>query len=358
MQNVRTLSFLKTDIRGFTVRSGEISSGELDALLTEHRTLTETVVARFGGAVFKEMGDSFLVVFPSATAAVRAGITLQRELTVTQAGLGDQQRIEVRATVSTGDVIEQEGDYFGTAVNLAARMEGVTPAGEVYVSGLTRQALHDPEIEMELVDNFGFKGIEDPVPVYRAVFKHETRSVTNVAIMFSDIMRFSSFANSHDKAQVEALLDFWESAHRRVLLAHDGDLRLVLGDVCLMTFPDVARALAAAEKLSEEVRERNADPGNDPVQFAVGVEIGDLHIYRTAIFGPSANRADFAREVALHSRLHELEAESLVMLTDAAYRSLEPDLQGRFEAVDRDRENLARRMENRAIKGLWKSWPG
>ena len=46
------------------------------------------------------------------------------------------------------------------------------------------------------------------------------------------------------------------------------------------------------------------------------------------------------------------------MLTDAAYRSLEPDLQGRFEAVDRDRENLARRMENRAIKGLWKSWPG
>jgi class 3 adenylate cyclase len=354
MQTLRTLNVLKTDIRGFTVRSSEISSTDLDELLTEHRLLTERVVERHGGTIFKEMGDSFLVVFESATAAVQAGVDLQRELSVTQAGLGDDHRVEVRATVTTGDLFEQDGDYFGMGVNLAARMEAITPAGEVYVAHGTMTAAHDPSFEFELVGDYGFKGVPGAVPVYRAVFKHATRTIRSVAIMFTDIMRFSSYANTHECEEVEQLLDTWESAHRRVLNKHSGQLRLVSGDQFLTTFPDANTALAAALDLTKYVQEWNAEHPDGAIQFGVGIEVGDIHIYRTAIFGPAANRADFCREAAMHVRDYVGYARvAQVVLTGVAKDSLGSAASAGLKRMDEDADNLARRMKNRQIEALW-----
>ena len=67
---------------------------------------------------------TFAGVHPDA----RLTIDLQRTLARTSGSLADA--VEVRIAVTAGDVLMQDGDIFGTPVNLVARLEGETPAGE------------------------------------------------------------------------------------------------------------------------------------------------------------------------------------------------------------------------------------
>jgi len=354
MHKLRTLNILKTDIRGFTIRSSEISSAELDALLNDHRLLTESIMKEHGGIIFKEMGDSFLVVFESATAAVKAGIKLQQELSITQAGLGDDHRVEIRISVTTGDLFEQDGDYFGMGVNLAARMEGITPAGEIYVTHGTMTAAHDPSFDFELVGNYEFKGVPDATPVYKAVFKHATRTIREAAIMFTDIMRFSQYANAHNCKEVEQLLDIWEDTHRSILERYSGNLRMVVGDQCLSTFPDAKSAFAAAIGLCKSIQKWNAAHPNLMFQFGVGIEVGDVHIYKTAIFGPAANRADFCREIATDMYVSENHTQAAqIVMTDSAKTAIDSADKTAIKQMDDTVNNLKQRMKNREIGALW-----
>ncbi|WP_432812932.1 adenylate/guanylate cyclase domain-containing protein [Pantanalinema sp. GBBB05] len=56
---------------------------------------------------------------------------------------------------------------FGDSVNLAARIESVTPAGETYLSQAAWLALNKAEVSTEFVDSFSLKGMSEPEKVYR-----------------------------------------------------------------------------------------------------------------------------------------------------------------------------------------------
>ena len=74
--NRRTLGFLFADLRGYTAfveRQGDAAAA---GLLHDYRQLVREVVAKFGGAEIKTEGDSFYVVFQSASSAVECGLAL------------------------------------------------------------------------------------------------------------------------------------------------------------------------------------------------------------------------------------------------------------------------------------------
>src|SRR5437870_5817059 len=116
MSTLRTLTIVKTDVRQFTDRVERMTSGELDAFLRAHRADVARVFSAHGGRIVKEIGDSYLAAFESSTAALEACIELQRHL-VCATENPSAGRIEVRIAVTSGDVLEQEGDVFGTPVN-------------------------------------------------------------------------------------------------------------------------------------------------------------------------------------------------------------------------------------------------
>jgi class 3 adenylate cyclase len=129
--------FLFADLRGYTAfveRAGDAAAAEL---LERYRSLVRGVVAEQAGAEIRTEGDSFYVVFPSPSAAVRAGLLLVERARADAADHPDAP-ISVGVGIHAGESAETNEGYVGSAVNLAARICSVARAGEVLVSGTVR----------------------------------------------------------------------------------------------------------------------------------------------------------------------------------------------------------------------------
>src|SRR3712207_2356811 len=72
----RTNGFLFADLRDYTRYVERHGDAAAAALLDAYRALVRAEVGKFGGAEIKTEGDSFYVVFPSASAAVQCGLAL------------------------------------------------------------------------------------------------------------------------------------------------------------------------------------------------------------------------------------------------------------------------------------------
>ena len=134
MVTVKTTVIAKTDIVEYTPRISKLSEAELSKLLSDHQTFVSGIVTKFEGSIVKGEGDSFWIIFPSVTTAVLAAIEMHDALRVMQAGRGEEKCLAIRVAITVGDILHQENDIFGFAVNLLARIETITPANERIVT--------------------------------------------------------------------------------------------------------------------------------------------------------------------------------------------------------------------------------
>jgi class 3 adenylate cyclase len=113
------------DLSGFTHLSHHLALDELSQVLTIfEETATDTVQAG-GGRIVKFLGDAVMWVAADPGDLARIGSALVRHPRAAEA------EIEVRAGLAYGRVLAQDGDYFGTPVNLASRLVSVAQPGQV-----------------------------------------------------------------------------------------------------------------------------------------------------------------------------------------------------------------------------------
>jgi class 3 adenylate cyclase len=178
--HTRTVMF--TDLTGFTEEVSRSDREGLRRILHEHEGVVAPIVKRFRGRVIKNLGDSFLCLFDSATDAVRAGLDILESLGTVAVQErspywpvvpdGDVRRahtLRLRIGLATGDVEEIDGDAFGETVNLAARVLSKTQDGQLWFSPATRLCMNAAEISWEPVGQFELKGIPGGVELFRAV---------------------------------------------------------------------------------------------------------------------------------------------------------------------------------------------
>lgn len=165
----KVLSIMFTDIKGFTERTSATSREDLVGLLKKHDSLLIPVIGRFSGTIVKTIGDAFLVTFDSPTNAVLCGVMIQHNLREFNAGRPDAEKIFIRVSVNMGEVEVRDGDVFGEAVNIAARLEGVTEASEIYFTESVYLAMNKAEVPSSEVGSFRLKGIPEAIKVYRVI---------------------------------------------------------------------------------------------------------------------------------------------------------------------------------------------
>jgi hypothetical protein len=119
------VTFLFTDIEGSTRRWEEDPEAMRSALALHDEVLRSAIEAQ-DGWLFKHTGDGVCAAFGSARAAVDAAVVAQREL-----------GLPVRMGVATGEAEEQAGDYFGPALNRAARVMAAGHGGQILVAAST-----------------------------------------------------------------------------------------------------------------------------------------------------------------------------------------------------------------------------
>ena len=139
-----TVTILFTDIEGSTALAQRLGDKAYHALLTEHNGILREQVARHGGHEVKSMGDGFMVAFASAARALSCAVDIQKAFAAYNAERASahaepvEAPINVRIGLNTGESIEEAGDYFGTAVTLAARIAARAQGGQILVSEVVR----------------------------------------------------------------------------------------------------------------------------------------------------------------------------------------------------------------------------
>jgi class 3 adenylate cyclase len=163
-----TRGFLFADLRDYTSYVETHGDRAGASLLERYRALVRDAVAAAHGAEIKTEGDSFYVVFDSASAAVRCGQEI-----VSAANASDPaDPIRVGVGIHAGETVETGDGYVGSAVNIAARLCAQAKAGELLVSetvrALTRTYL---EVEFEPLGTRHLKGVNEQIAIYRVMPK-------------------------------------------------------------------------------------------------------------------------------------------------------------------------------------------
>ncbi len=161
------LAIVFTDIKGFTERTSAQTLEENQRLLARHNELLAPLFKAFGGRIIKSIGDAFLVTFESPTQAVLSGLAIQDRLWAYNRNAPEREQFHIRVAINVGEVRLEANDVFGEPVNIAARVEGITDADEVYFTEAVFLSMNKAEVPAEEVGSFDLKGIPGKIRVYR-----------------------------------------------------------------------------------------------------------------------------------------------------------------------------------------------
>jgi class 3 adenylate cyclase len=112
--------------------------GTLQALKAIRAELIDPTIAAHNGRLVKTTGDGLLVEFGSVVDALRCATEIQAGMADRNTTTAADKRIEFRIGVHQGDVVIENDDILGDAVNVAARLEGLAEPGGVCVSARVR----------------------------------------------------------------------------------------------------------------------------------------------------------------------------------------------------------------------------
>jgi predicted ATPase/class 3 adenylate cyclase len=263
-----TITMLFSDIEGSTTLLQRLGPGYRD-VLNQQRRIIRAAIEAYGGHEMGTEGDSFYVVFSSASAAVQAAVQAQRALVRVAAG-GDYLR--VRMGLHTGEPELHEEGYVGLDVHRAARVAAAANGGQIVLTSAT-WALAEGHVPGTVRD-LGWhrlKDIQEPEHLLRLVIPdlvEEDRPVRTVGTPASLPRPGTSFVAREDLVQrVDSMLR--EHAVRLLTLVGPGGV----GKSRL--------ALEVAERCAEWVRDgvffvrladvRTTDDAWSAIGDAVGV---------------------------------------------------------------------------------------
>ena len=135
-----TVTFLFTDLEGST-RLWEEHPDAMQSALARHDEILRDAISAHNGSIVKTTGDGAHAAFADATSAVRAARDAQRALTGESWGATGPLR--VRMGIHTGSAELRAGDYYGTALNRAARLMSAANGGQVVISLTAEELLRD-----------------------------------------------------------------------------------------------------------------------------------------------------------------------------------------------------------------------
>jgi class 3 adenylate cyclase len=158
----RTVLF--TDVEGSTALTQRLGDAKAREVLRQHERIVREALKSHGGSEVKTMGDGFMVSFGSATRALECAIAMQRAFA--EHNESAPEPIRVRIGLNAGEPIAEEGDLFGTAVNLAARICGHAESGQILAPIVVRELAAGKQFMFADLGETELRGFEDPVRLY------------------------------------------------------------------------------------------------------------------------------------------------------------------------------------------------
>ena len=166
-------AILSADVKGYSRLMGEDEESTARTLNTYKEVMTGLIQVHHGRVV-DASGDNVLAEFASVVDAVRCAVEIQKELKTRNAELPENRWMEFRIGINLGDVIEDGEQILGDGVNIAARLESLSEAGGICISGTAYDHVENKlSLGYEYLGEQAVKNIAKPVRVYRVLMEPE-----------------------------------------------------------------------------------------------------------------------------------------------------------------------------------------
>jgi class 3 adenylate cyclase len=171
---ITSLTFLFTDLKGSTELYERVGDLVAFDLVKAHFRVLNEIVASEAGAIVKTIGDAVMATFPTPNRAVAAALRMREAMRDLNDGHNREDlllKIGIHEGPCLAVVLNDRQDYFGTTVNIAARVQGLADSRNILA---TRSVVTDPQASA-LLETSGLKpvsqhralrGIADEVAVY------------------------------------------------------------------------------------------------------------------------------------------------------------------------------------------------
>jgi len=137
--SIESLGFLFTDLKGSTEMYERLGDAQAFALVKEHFYIMERLVRDHGGAIVKTIGDAVMAVFIDPQDALHTAVEMIEAFDDLETAAKLKNSIIVKVGIHHGPCIavtlNERIDYFGTTVNIAARVQGLSDGRDVMASG-------------------------------------------------------------------------------------------------------------------------------------------------------------------------------------------------------------------------------
>lgn len=204
----RLATIVAADLVGYSRLVAADEEGTINRLRAAKTEVIDPAVEAAGGRIIKTMGDGLLIEFPSPVEAARACITIQNEMNVQEAGNPEDQRLIFRIGINLGDVMIDGDDILGDAVNIAARMEGLSLPGGICISRTVHEQVRG-KVDRSLT-SLGpqqVKNIPEPVEAWRVEFDGVVETGTPVRTAVRPSIAVMAFDNMSSDPDQEFLAD-------------------------------------------------------------------------------------------------------------------------------------------------------
>lgn len=164
-----TRTVLFTDIVGSTDMTQRLGDEMAMTFLDLHNQIMRAALRATSGREVKHTGDGIMAVFSSAVGAVNCAIKVQKDLSQHRKD-HPEQALQVRIGVAAGEPIERQNDFFGSAVQLAARLCAHAEPEQILMSNAVAELCIGKALPLKEIGPIALKGFSNLVHVHCVVF--------------------------------------------------------------------------------------------------------------------------------------------------------------------------------------------
>ena len=249
---------------------------ELDSAVGEEPgTYLHKKIERHSGKVIKTEGQCLWILFKSVTTAALTAIGIQRDL-------GKQKEILIRTAISFGDIIHENGDVHGDAVNQVSSICLITPFGENYLSKAAALVANKAELKIDFLGAFDLDGLNHRENIYSLNTASETLVIKDQVIINTWLVGYDEIMMA-SLDEIKSFLKEHESNSKSVCTKYGGTLHVTLFSNNIITFKDSYSALSGIKvwvnRWTKFLKENNLDN-----HIYIGVQKGGFRKFRSTVY--------------------------------------------------------------------------